>query len=173
MVERRKGTHPMTSLFCCLKIYIFVYRFLDVNTCIIIIIIFFLAFSHGNDYAIFIMPVWCGDRPDVFIYNCIIKCRSLSQSLATVLMWWILRLSHFVTVKIPSWRLPFTVGSLNMLRTPENWSYPAGIFGTLNSNSKLDGTFSHALVFNISLFFGFLHIWPLKIRHGLYVFCLR
>ena len=41
------------------------------------------------------------------------------------------------------------------------------------SNSKLDGTFSHVLVFNISLFFGFWCIGPLKINHGLYILCLK
>ena len=43
----------------------------------------------------------------------------------------------------------------------------------INSNSKFDGTFLHVLVFNISLFSTFLHIGPLKIRHGLYILCLK
>ncbi len=35
-----------------------------------------------------------------------------------------------------------------------------------NSHSKLDGTFSYALVSNIIVFFGFQHIGPLKRMQG-------
>ena len=45
--------------------------------------------------------------------------------------------------------------------------------GSVNSYSKLDGTFSHALVFNINPFFSFQYTGTLKIRHGFYIFCLK
>ena len=80
----------------------------------------------------------------------------------------------------PCWHWRLSSGSAQTqlrLFWAEPWAEPVWnapeLFTRRDSNSKLDGTFSHILVFNISLFSSSWHIGPLKIGHGLCILCLK